>query len=393
MTLGFYYHVTAVSRDGNIRLPSYLGLFLDSIAVRVKCLVVFLHEAADYEANSCNYTLQSNNIRWVNLGPKKPAWHRALFGKSLLKKFENEAIDCDVLLIRAPTPLSAAFFAVFKGKKPMVYMVVGDYVAGVPHLKLPFLRKWAIYAMAVYLDRSLKKSARFCCILSNSNDILETLKPFAKEAHYIRTTTLTEKDFFERTDTCQSAPYNVLYTGRFDFAKGLRELLEASAALMAKGLPIRLHLGGWEDTPGKPVTYWLEQRALVLGISEYVVNHGKKTHGEALNALYRSADIFVMPSYQEGFPRSIWEAMANSVPVIATTVGSIPFNLCDGENALLIPPKQEVVISDKIELLIKGASLRQKLIVNGLKVAREVTLESQSKILIDIIETFLDNRH
>ena len=393
MTLGFYYHITAVSLNGNVYLPSYLGLFVDSIAVRVKHLVLFLHEATDSEVESCNYALQSDNISWVNLGKKKPAWHRALFGKSLLKKIETDVLHCDAMLVRAPTPLSAAFFYVFRDKTPIVYMLVGDYVAGVPHLKLPFLRKWAIYAMAVYLDRSLKRAARFCCILSNSNEVLEKLKPFTKASHYIRTTTLSEKDFFERSDTCLSALYHVLYTGRFDFAKGLKELLEACASLIIKGVPIRLHLAGWEDTPGKPVVSWLEQRANALGIAQHVVNHEKKAHGEALNALYRSADIFVMPSYQEGFPRSIWEAMANGVPVIATAVGSIPHNLCDGKEALLIPPKQAGAIADKMELLIRDAALRKKLIANGLSTAREVTLESQSKILIDIIDSYLSSHH
>jgi glycosyltransferase involved in cell wall biosynthesis len=100
-----------------------------------------------------------------------------------------------------------------------------------------------------------------------------------------------------------------------------------------------------------------------------------------------------MPSYQEGFPRSIWEAMANSVPVIATTVGSIPYNLSDGEDALLIPPKSADAIADKIELLINDATLRKNLIAKAMKVAREVTLESQSKILVGIIESYLSKRH
>lgn len=371
-------------------MPSYLGLFLDSIAEKVKSLVLFLHEATDKEMESCNYRLRSINIRWVNLGKKKPAWHRAIFGKKLLVKFKAEANGLNAMLIRAPTPLSAAFFSVFGKKTSIVYLLVGDYVAGVPHLDLPIFRKWAIYCMALYLDHSLKRSARSCCILSNSKVIREKFKPFTETVHYIRTTTLSEKDFFTRADTCQSPPYKVLFAGRFDFAKGLKELLEACAVLINRGTPIRLHLAGWEDTPGKPVVSWLEQRAHSLGIAQYVVNHGKIPHGDALNSLYRTADIFVIPSYQEGFPRSIWEAMANSLPVIATSVGDIPYTLVDSETALLIPPKQIAPIENKIELLIKNQALRQKLITNARKEARGATLEAQSKNLIDIIASYLN---
>ena len=243
--------------------------------------------------------------------------------------------------------------------------------------------------MAIYLDRSLKKAAKSTCIMSNSMEVLENFRRVANEPHYIRTTTLSEGDFFKKIDTCQSPPYIILYTGRFDFAKGLRELLEACAQLVKKGIPLQLHIAGWEDTPGQPTITLLNQNAKALGFSEHFVNHGKKMHGEALNSLYRSADLFVIPSYQEGFPRSIWEAMANSVPVIASAVGSIPYNLSDGVNALLIPAKNIEAIANKIEHIIMDKPLRQKLIENGYIAAKEVTLESQSEKLLCIIDDFL----
>lgn len=392
MFLGFYYHIPAQQRAGKIWVPSYFGLFLDSLATQLEGLVLFLHEANPKESEWCNYPLQSANLRWVNLGIKKPAWHRSLFGIQLLQKFEREALGCNAFLVRAPTPLGPTFYKVFGKKIPMAYMLVGDYVASAPHLHLPFLRKWAIYAMSVYLDRRLKKAARHCCILSNSHEILQQFKPFSTELHLVRTTTLRAEDFFERADTFQKPPYNVLYVGRFDFAKGLRELLEACAMLLAKGIPVRLHLAGWEDPPDKPVATWLAQRAATLGISANVLNHGKKKNGGELNALYRLADVFVIPSYQEGFPRAIWEAMANSLPVIATPVGAIPHHLQDGEEALFVPPKNSLAIAEKIEWLLHSPSLRQKLIANGIAAARETTLDVQAEKLVRIVEHFWRNR-
>jgi glycosyltransferase involved in cell wall biosynthesis len=389
VNLGFYYHITIAKKQGKVWMPSYLGLFLDSLASQVGTLTVFMHEAKEgAEKNACNYALQERNVRWVNLGQKKPAWHRVIFGASQLRQIKAEATACDALLVRAPSPLAPAFFQVFGRETPTAYLLVGDYLAGIKHLRLPLPRKWAIYIMSLYLDRALKKAARHCCILSNSQEILRAFAPFAKETHVVRTTTLQEEDFFEKTDTCQTPPYRVLFVGRFDFAKGLRELLEACAILISKGMPLELHLAGWEENSEKPVTVWLEQRAATLGISQYLLNHGKKNHGEDLNTLYRMADIFVMPSYHEGFPRAIWEALANSLPVIATTVGSIPYNLRDGHNALLIPPKNTNAIAKKIEALIETPALRQSLIVNGLVAARETTLDVQSSKLLEILRRF-----
>jgi glycosyltransferase involved in cell wall biosynthesis len=389
MHLGFYYHILAAEKQGRIWLPSYLGLFLDSLAAQVQTLTVFLHEAKEEsEKNACNYALHSPNILWANLGQKKPAWHRTLFGAGLLRQFRPDAAACDVLLVRAPSPLAPAFFKVFGKKTPIAYLLVGDYLAGVPHLKTSSLRKWGIYAMAVYLDRAMKNAARHCCVLSNSQDIINEFKPFSKETHPVRTTTLREEDFFEKTDTCPTPPYRVLFVGRFDFAKGLRELLDACATLSAKGVPLELHLAGWEESPEKPVAAWLEQRASDVGFGQNLYNHGKKNHGEDINALYRMADIFVMPSYHEGFPRAIWEAMANSLPVIATTVGAIPHNLRDGHSALLIPPKNTRAIAEKIEALIENPTLRKSLIANGLETAKETTLDAQSIKLLEILGRF-----
>jgi len=110
-----------------------------------------------------------------------------------------------------------------------------------------------------------------------------------------------------------------------------------------------------------------------------VVFHGKKKVGEELFAYYRNADAYVMASLlSEGFPRTIWEAMASSTPVIATPVGSISHYLKHGENALLVKP-EVADITDKIRQLAESPELRKKIIVNGLITVGESTLEFQSK--------------
>jgi glycosyltransferase involved in cell wall biosynthesis len=94
----------------------------------------------------------------------------------------------------------------------------------------------------------------------------------------------------------------------------------------------------------------------------------------------------VLPSYHEGFPRTIWEAMANSLPVIATRVGGIPNYLKNNENAILIEPKivEDIVIS--VKKLINDNNLREKIVVNGLEIAKQNTLEKSTKNIIKIIE-------
>jgi glycosyltransferase involved in cell wall biosynthesis len=71
----------------------------------------------------------------------------------------------------------------------------------------------------------------------------------------VRTTTIAEKDFFFRTDTCLKDDINILYTGRLDVAKGLRELVKAVAILRNNKFKIKLHFASWEDDPKKPVEH------------------------------------------------------------------------------------------------------------------------------------------
>lgn len=144
-----------------------------------------------------------------------------------------------------------------------------------------------------------------------------------------------------------------------------------------------------KDAPHRPVESILKAQAVEWGLHSHVFFHGKKSVGEALNAMYRQADIYVIPSYQEGFPRTIWEAMANSCPVIATRVGSIPHYLEHEHHALLIEPKDVGGIVEAVKRLLSDEVLRQKLISNGYALAQTNTLEIQTKRLVQILKEHL----
>jgi glycosyltransferase involved in cell wall biosynthesis len=75
--------------------------------------------------------------------------------------------------------------------------------------------------------------------------------------------------------------------------------------------------------------------------------------------------------------------MANGLPVIATKVGAIPDYLRHEEDAMLIDPRNVSQIVDAVETLLSDELLRKKLIQNGYELAKQNTLEIQSKILLD----------
>jgi len=172
--------------------------------------------------------------------------------------------------------------------------------------------------------------------------------------------------------------------------KGLFEIVEALAQLVNAGFDLVLDLVGMVKK-GDPVLEELEELARSIGMGERVSYHGYKTAGPELLAYYRRADIYIIASQasSEGFPRTIWEAMASSLPVVATEVGSIPAFISDA--AVLVPPKNTGALAGAVRELLENPGLRQNLIRRGMALAKNNTLEQRAGEMVSLIEGWLES--
>jgi glycosyltransferase involved in cell wall biosynthesis len=91
--------------------------------------------------------------------------------------------------------------------------------------------------------------------------------------------------------------------------------------------------------------------------------------GDLKKELLATSDIFVLPSWKEGFPNSVIEAMAAKIPVIVTTVGNIPSILDHGEQAYLVPPKDSDALKSALEALLGSPELRSLIAERGFSFA------------------------
>jgi glycosyltransferase involved in cell wall biosynthesis len=83
--------------------------------------------------------------------------------------------------------------------------------------------------------------------------------------------------------------------------------------------------------------------------------------------MYKESDLFILPSfYPEGFPRVIYEAMLNSLPIITTPVGSIPSLLNHDDNCIFVEPRDSADLSNKLAGLLKNTRQRRKIAVSAL---------------------------
>jgi colanic acid/amylovoran biosynthesis glycosyltransferase len=139
----------------------------------------------------------------------------------------------------------------------------------------------------------------------------------------------------------------IVCVGRLVPVKGQLLLLEALATL---GPDVRLTLVG-----GGPMQAELEAAARRLGIEERVEIAGALGHPEVLERM-RDADVFCLPSFAEGVPMVLMEAMALGVPVLTTRVMGIPELVHDGVSGLLVAPgSREDLIAGLRRLLDDGA--------------------------------------
>jgi glycosyltransferase involved in cell wall biosynthesis len=137
----------------------------------------------------------------------------------------------------------------------------------------------------------------------------------------------------------------VLSLGRLGRAKGTFDLLDAAAELAKRGVGIRLRLAGDGEVDA------LRCRASELGIAGQVDFLGWIGPEERRREL-AAARVFTLPSYNEGMPMSILEAMAASVPVISTRVGGIPDTVRDGIDGFLVPVGDVAALGARLEELL-----------------------------------------
>ena len=111
----------------------------------------------------------------------------------------------------------------------------------------------------------------------------------------------------------------------------------------------------------------LQKISRELGVEDQVTFLDFIDNQEHKAMLYKSADVFVLPSTQESFGIVILEAMACGIPVVATTVGGITNLVQDGQTGLLVPPQNSEILTKTIEKLLGDFRLRQKLAEEGKK--------------------------
>lgn len=151
----------------------------------------------------------------------------------------------------------------------------------------------------------------------------------------------------------------IAMTGRITEEKGYRELIEAleKVKLEAPNLHL-LVIGGQLSSERDAFQSQLGQLIKQQNLEQNITFTGFRSDIPELLGL---ADVFTLPSYREGLPRSILEAMAMELPIVATDIRGCREAVVDGKTGFIIPPKNSGKLAEALARLLANNGLRTSL--------------------------------
>lgn len=165
----------------------------------------------------------------------------------------------------------------------------------------------------------------------------------------------------------QQLPLEVLFLGWVDREKGIFELLDCAR-----------RLSGAPDVPPFKVIIAGDGSAMADARQELddprlgsLVELLGWIDSEAKVEKLRRAHLLVLPSYMEGMPNALIEAMATGLPVVATEVGAVGDVVTDGVTGFLIPPRNTGRLAEALQRLLLDAPLRERMGRAGWHIAKE----------------------
>lgn len=117
--------------------------------------------------------------------------------------------------------------------------------------------------------------------------------------------------------------------------------------------------------------------------------HGK----ENIAAMYQDATMYVLPSYREGLPLTLFEAMASGLPIIATPVNGIPYEIDDGVHGFLVPYGDKTALKKRIVQLLDDPKLAKKFGETNREKAKGYTWDAIAEETMQVYTSILEMKN
>ena len=199
---------------------------------------------------------------------------------------------------------------------------------------------------------------------------------------YVHNQQLESTGARERDPVDGRAPV-ILFVGRLITAKGIFDLVDAAARIQQTAACRLVFVGDGADR--RLLTEMVHHKR--LGDSVAMLGH---LSGPDLATAYLAADIFALPSYSEGFPTVLAEAMDAGLPIVTTGIRGAVDRLVEGENALFVPPGRSDLLAEALSRLVLDEGLRRHMAERNREKVREFASDVVAREYMHILSSVLE---
>lgn len=292
------------------------------------------------EADSfANYAISDKGLKIYNVSRKKNRFVAFLKSFFVIQKAIKKN---DFVYIFYPGPICMVIgLMCFLYRKPYGLYIRGEQ--GINSRLSKFLLKKASMVLTI--------SPKFTDNVLIYNDMADTIRPMIG---------FSESDIVYKRSFGKNDVIRLLFVGRVVLDKGVFELVEAVNILVQKGCNVNLKIVG----NGSDLVQ-LKEKVSEYDLGNIVSFLGMISEKEDLISLYHNSDILVLPTYHEGFPRVLYEAMMMNIGIITTFVGTINYLMKSEENCLELEVRNVESIVENVERLCANRGLLENISANG----------------------------
>lgn len=338
----------AVLDNGKVFLEASHPLVLEPLAANGLKVTIAAPSNVAPDANRTGVfkNLESPGVAYKKIGEvnsRSRIIARALgYFNQIVPMFKHIAsVDFAYIFFAGHTPIIAVFTCWILRKPYALY--IRSELGQVPRVLRPFLP-------------FILKHSKF--LIVTGNKLAENLSQEGYRATpVVPLSPLLWKTNLHRTSVSSTKGIVLLFVGQMIREKGIFELIDAFSQLQRSiTAPLHLNMIGVGQDLGS-----LQVHALRLGVQTHITFHGLLSEPEELASVFATSSIFVLPTYHEGFPRVLWEAMAFELPIVTTPVGQIPTELTEGFNAMFCEPRSATSLTEVLKKLVHSPELRKTL--------------------------------
>jgi len=169
----------------------------------------------------------------------------------------------------------------------------------------------------------------------------------------------------------ETRDYRILFAARVTRDKGIYELIDAVGLLQKTHRGVELIVAGDSEELDAVKAYARDRGVMNSVFAGYVT-------GEEKHRLFKTSHIFCMPTYYEGFPNVVVEAMAVGLPVVTRSTGGLKDFFVHGAHGFITESKDPQVFAGFLEQLITDGDLYRKISLHNYQYAQENFLASRA---------------